>query len=108
MKSELEKVVEELNKEVVFENEVLPSEFEFKVEKEGNLLRIYDLNENYDIDYLENENYMLRDLAEEFGKKVEFEKVDKIHEKLEKAIHKDYGKNVYLEWLTNVEMIARI
>lgn len=101
----LKKTIEELNADTVFEDgESMPSMFDFTYKVEDNHVRIYDANEYYNIDYLENLNYELSDAAEEFGFKYEPITEDEVHDKLTKAIQKDLGKDKYLEWEDYVVM----
>lgn len=101
----LKKTIEELNADTIFEDgESMPSMFDFTYEVADNHVRIYDTNEYYNMDYLENLNYELSYAAEEFGFKYEPKTEDEIFEKLTKAIQKDLGKDKYIEWEDEVVM----
>ena len=78
--------------------------FDLTYEVADNHVRIYDANEYYNMDYLENLNYELSYAAEEFGFKYEPQTEDEIFEKLTKAIQKDLGKDKYIEWEDEVVM----
>lgn len=106
----LQKTIEKLNKPTMIEFEdgieMFESEFNFQIEERNGNLVIYDKNENYNIDYLENLNDELTSILDEFEfGKFEPETVDKIHEELEEAIKKDLGKDAFLEWEDSVVMI---
>lgn len=101
----LKKTIEELNADTVFEDgESMPSMFNFSYHVHKNYITLYDENEYYNIDYLENLNYELSYAAEEFGFEYEPETEDEIFEKLTKAIQKDLGKDKYIEWEDSVAM----
>lgn len=101
----LEKAIEELNAPYVWEDgETDPSMFKFCYNVHKNYITIYDENEYYNIDYLENSNCLAYECSLEFGYKFEPETEDKVHEKLERAIKKDLGKDKYLEWEDSVVM----
>lgn len=102
----LKNVIEKLNAPTEYDGEIFESLFNFIIEQDNNLIYIVDTNEHYYIDYLEEQNCLLKDCAEEFG--VDFKPMlhDKIMEQLEEAVKKDFGKNAYIEWYTNIEMIV--
>ena len=101
----LNETIKELNAPSVIDGETFESQFEFTLIEENDRLYLFDTKENYYIDYLEEQNSLMYDLSWEFGFKFEAETVDKIHEKLEKAIQKDLGKDAYLEWQDSVKML---
>lgn len=107
----LEKVIAELNAPTVWEDgEVDESRFDFTyrcVNHEYHnvpIIEIYDRNECYYADYLEELNCLMYDAAQEFGFKYEPIREDEIHNKLNDAIKKDLGDDHYLEWEDNVVM----
>lgn len=104
----LQKVLNELNSPKIIDGEKYDSNFKFATRKEDNCLFIYDEYESYHIDYLEEQNCLIYSCAQEFGFKFEPETIDKIHEEIEKAIKKDFGKDAYLEWFDNVTMCIGI
>ncbi len=101
----LKAAIKELNAPSIIDGEMFESQFEFVVVEENDRLYLFDAKENYYIDYLEEQNSLMYDLSFEFGFKFEAETIDKIHEKLEKAIQKDLGKGAYLEWQDPVKML---
>lgn len=105
----LKKVIEKLNapKEYNYDGEieVYKSSFNFKLEKREEGLVVFDENENYYIDYLDEINSLMYDCSKEFGFEFKRQTVDEIHEELEEAIKKDLGKESYLEWLNPVVML---
>lgn len=105
----LKKVIERLNapKEYNYDGEIeiCESSFNFKLEERNGELVLFDENENYYIDYLEECNQLMYDCSREFGFEFEPQSIDKIHEELEEAIKKDLGKESYLEWLDPVVML---
>lgn len=105
----LVKTIKELNSPEVWTDEdgeiyTDKSPFDFQYEIKDTHIEIYDANEYYNIDYLENLNCMLYDCAMEFGFKYEPEREDKVHNQLEKAIKEDLGSDKYLEWEDSVRM----
>lgn len=104
----LKKAIKELNASKEYDGEVFESQFNFIIKEEDGMIYIVDTNENYNIDYLEESNALLYSCCEEFG--CEFKPIlnDKIMEQLESAVKKDFGKDAYIEWYTNIEMqVAR-
>ena len=105
----LKKVIKELNSPSTYEyegrKEVMKSQFHFKMERRENKLVLFDSNENYHINYLEETNSAMYDLSLEFGFKFTPATTDEIHEKLEKAIQQDLGFQAYLEWENSVVMV---
>lgn len=101
----LNEAIKELNAPSVINGETFESEFEFVVAEENGRLYLFDTKENYYIDYLEEQNCLMYDVAMEFGFEFEAETVDKIHERLEKAIKSDLGKGAFLEWENPVKML---
>ena len=97
------KAIEELNAPTIIDGEEYESQFEFVIDIRDGRLFIYDKNENYHIDYLEEQNCLMYDCAMEFGFKFEAETIDKVHKKLEDAIQKD-GYS-FLEWWDSVAML---
>lgn len=102
----LKRVIEELNSPKEYDGEMFESEFNFIIKEEDERIIIVDTNEYYHIDYVESQNSLMYDCCMEFG--FEFKPMvdDRIMEKLEKAVKKDFGDDTYIEWLTNVEMIV--
>lgn len=105
----LEKTIKSLNAPMTWTDEdgetySENSEFDFTYKICDTHIEIWDNNEYYNIDYLENKNYMLSERAWEFGFKFEPETEDEVHDKLEQAIKKDLGENKYLEWEDSVKM----
>ena len=101
----LNETIKELNAPSVINGETFESEFEFVVVEENDRLYLFDTKENYYIDYLEEQNCLMYDVACEFGFIFEAETIDKIHEQLEQAIKKDLGKDAFLEWQDPVKML---
>ena len=80
--------------------------FDFVVEEKDGMLRIYDKSEAYNADYVEEQNEMMAQLADEFGFTFKPAETDKIHDGIENALRKDgilTDDNV-LEWEDNVVM----
>ena len=101
----LERAIKKLNSPYVWEDGTKdPSEFNFKYQLYSNHIEIFDANEYYNIDYLENKNCMLSERAWGFGFEFEPETEDDIHNQLERAIKKDFGDDKYLEWEDSVRM----
>ena len=101
----LDKAIAELNAPYVWEDgETDPSMFKFCYNVHKNYITIYDENEYYNIDYLEELNSTMYYGAQEFGFKFEPTTEDEVHDKLEKAIKKDLGNDKYLEWEDSVVM----
>lgn len=103
----LQKTINELNASKYDEDfeEMIESPFHFETRTENGLIYLYDSNENYSISYLDEQNSLLYDVCYEFGCKFEPITNDGIHEKLLKAIQKDFGKSAYIEWFDNVTMV---
>lgn len=101
----LENTIKELNAPTVYEDgEELESPFDFTYQVFKNYIHIYDRNESYHIDYLEELNALNRDCAREFGFEYQPINEDKIFTKLTEAIQKDISKEHYIEWEDNVVM----
>ena len=101
----LEKTIKKLNAPYEWEDGTTDkSEFDFQYKICPDHIEIFDANEYYNIDYLENKNCMLSERAWEFGFEFEPETEDDIHNKLERAIKKDLGDDKYLEWEDSVIM----
>ena len=110
----LEKAIKELNAPTVFEDgEEMDSlfDFEYEITKGNNewnygipMVRVYDTNERYSIDYVEEMNGELYWASKEFGFKYEPIREDNILKKLNAAIKKDLGTDYYFEWENNVVM----
>ena len=105
----LKKVINELNSSSLYEYdgeiEVYESQFKFKLEERKEGLVLFDENENYNIDYLEELNCSMYDLSNEFGFEFIPETIDEIHKKLENALKKDLGNEFFLEWQDTVTML---
>lgn len=108
----LEKVIKELNAPTVYEDdEVFESQFDFTYRIQNNAygqtcIYVYDKNENYYIDYAYDNHIQMLDLAREFGFKVDKNWDDEIHNRLNAAIKKDLGDDIYFEWNDNVVLVA--
>jgi len=106
----LKKAVAELNKPIMVDGEEFDRGFNFVIredyEREGDLV-VFDANENYNYDYNDNNYWLMVEAAEEFGleKPTKYPE-DTIHEKLEEAVKKDFGKSAYLEWYDSVVMMV--
>lgn len=101
----LNKAIAELNAPYVWEDgETDDSLFNFTYRVFKNHIHIWDENEYYNIDYVENLNCLAYDAALEFGFKYEPTTEDEVHNKLERAIKKDLGNDKYLEWEDSVVM----
>lgn len=109
----LNAVIEELNADKVYdfegEKETIESPYHFvtRINEEENCIEVFDENEEYNIDYVENMNCLNYDCSLEFGYKYEPQTEDEIHTKLEEAVKKDFGKDYYLEWYDSVVMQIR-
>lgn len=103
----LQKVLEKLNALYVIDGETFESEFSFKVRENEDLIFIYDENENYTIDYLEEKNALMQEASFEFGFSFKPIEVDEIYEKIDKAIKKDFGKDTVLDWYDHVTLCVR-
>ena len=104
---ELQKALEMLNTPSIIDGETFESEFSFKVKEEDDVIFIYDENENYTIDYLEEKNALIQEASFEFGFIFKSIEVDEIYEKIEKAIKKDFGKDAVLDWYDNMTLCVR-
>lgn len=105
----LEKTIKKLNAPMTWTDEdgetySESSEFDFTYKICDTHIEIWDNNEYYNIDYLEELNALHYGCAMEFGYKFEPIREDEVHDKLEQAIKKDLGKDKYLEWEDNVKM----
>ena len=83
------------------------STFSFKVRENEDLIFIYDENENYTIDYLEEKNALMEEASFEFGFLCNPIEEDEIYDKIEKAVKKDFGKDTILEWYDHVTLCVR-
>lgn len=95
----LDEVIKELNAPTIYEDgEIMESEFEFEYRIINNVIELYDKNENYNYNYLDNLNSISRDVCWEFG--FDFEPIteDEVMEKLLKAVKKDFGNETFIEW----------
>lgn len=100
------KAIADLNAPRVIDDEIYGTLFNFKIRKEEGVIHIYDEHEHYHIDYLEHANYTIKEIADELGFEFEPIKEDKVMNQLLEAIRKDFGKDAYIEWEDNVEMIV--
>ncbi len=105
----LEKTIKKLNAPMTWTDEdgetySESSEFDFTYKICDTHIEIWDNNEYYNIDYLEELNALHYGCAMEFGYKFEPIREDEVHDKLEQAVKKDLGKDKYLEWEDNVKM----
>ena len=78
----LQKVLEKLNALYVIDGKAFESEFSFKVKEEDDVIFIYDENENYTINYLEEKNALMQEASFEFGFSFKQIEVDEIYEKI--------------------------
>lgn len=97
----LKKVIEELNAPNEIDGVTYESPYDFKIKDN----KIYDVNECYNIDWLEEQNCLMYDASQEFGFEFEPMSSDTIHDKLLEAVKKDFGEDSYLEWENNVVMV---
>ena len=98
----LEALLTKLNAPMKIDDEELESVFDFEYRIEKDMLKIYDANEAYTIDYEEDINYEIANVAKEFN--ANFDKhQDHIFDDIEKALKKD-GFKEPLEWENNVIM----
>lgn len=105
----LEKTIKKLNAPMTWTDEdgetySENSEFDFTYKICDTHIEIWDNNECYNIDYLEELNALHYGCAMEFGYKFEPITEDEVHDKLERAVKKDLGEDKYLEWEDNVRM----
>lgn len=91
----LRKAVEELNE----------NDFDFVIVEEEKMVYIYDARENYNINYVDDVNEICYEASIEFGFKFEPMTEDDVFEKLESAIKKDFGQDVYLDWETSTRLV---
>ena len=99
----LNELLNKLNAHDVYGDESL---FRFQTRVENGLIHIFDANENYHIDYLEEMNCLMRDASEEFGFDFEPQLDDKIMNQITEAVKVDFGKDAYIEWENNVVMVV--
>lgn len=104
---ELQKALEMLNTSSIIDGETFESVFSFVLKEEDGVIFIYDENENYTIDYLEEKNALFEEASFEFGFNFKPIEVDEIYKKIEKAIKKDFGKDTILEWYDHVTLCVR-
>lgn len=104
----LNKLIASLNKDNEIDGEVIKSQFKFEYEVVDGVLRIYDANENYHIDYEYEMNETLYECAKEFG--VKFKRyTDDIKPRFEQAVVDDgVNSDGIVEWENNVVMVCRI
>lgn len=99
----LSKMVKQLNAPVVYKDGATEeSLYHFVIEERNNRVVVYDTHENYHINWLEDTNYEMKELCEEFGRTFKPLETDIIHDKLEKALKMDLGEKAYFEWENNV------
>lgn len=103
----LQKVLEKLNAIYVIDGETFESEFSFKVKEEDDVIFIYDENENYTVNYLEEKNALMEEASFEFDFNFKPIEVDEVYEYIEKAVKDDFGKNAILEWYDHVTLCFR-
>lgn len=102
----LETAIAELNAPYEIDGETMESNFDFVLEERDGILCLYDRNECYHYDYAYGTYCMMCDLADEFGTEPPTEMTDSVHDKLEDALRKDWGKGAYLDWYDNVIMMV--
>lgn len=100
-------VLNELNSMFVVDGEKFESAFSFKVRENEDLIFIYDENENYTVNYLEEKNALMEEASFEFGFNFKPIEVDEVYEYIEKAVKDDFGKNAILEWYDHVTLCFR-
>ena len=101
----LDKVVANLNAPTTYEDgETVNSQFKFKYRVYDNAIDLYDSNENYNINYLDEVNSLTRMCAREFGFDYIPQTEDDIMEQLLDAVKKDFGKDAFIEWENSVVM----
>lgn len=102
----LEKTIAELNSSTIDEEDgyEITSPFNFNYRPYKDHIYIWDMNEYYNIDYLENLNSLTYQCSREFGFDFVPETDDKIFRKLSNAIKKDLGMDKYIEWEDSVVM----
>lgn len=100
-------VLNELNSMFVVDGEKFESEFSFKVKEEDDVIFIYDENENYTVNYLEEKNALMEEASFEFCFNFKPIEVDEVYEYIEKAVKDDFGKNAILEWYDHVTLCFR-
>ena len=88
--------IENLKREVEKLNKTEAFEFNFKIREENNLIEIYDANENYSIDWLQETNANLHEVCLEFGKEFKPCENDLIHDRLEIAVKKEEDNSSFL------------
>lgn len=104
----LKEAINKLNASKEYDGEIFESEFNFIIREENGIICIVDTKENYSIDYLDEQNELMRSCAWEFGFKFKPILVDEVMDQLETAVKADFGKDAYIEWNTNIEMhVAR-
>lgn len=103
----LQKVLEKINATSIIDGETFESVFSFVLKEEDGVIFIYDENENYTIDYLEEKNALMEEASFEFGFNFNPIEVDGIYEALEKAVKDDFGKSAILEWYDHVTLCFR-
>lgn len=101
----LAEAIKKLNLPSTIDGEEYESLFNFETRIENGLIKLYDANESYHIDYLEEKNSLMYSCAEEFGFTFKPIKEDKVMKRLLEAVQADFGKDAYIEWENNVVMI---
>lgn len=104
---ELQKALEMLNTPSIIDGETFESVFSFKVKEEDDVIFIYDENENYTVNYLEEKNALMEEASFEFGFNFNPIEVDEVYETLEKAVKDDFGKSTILDWYDHVTLCVR-
>lgn len=105
---ELRKVVDELNAPY---DEDIESNFNFSLDFDGDCIRIWDKNETYNINYLDEMNSLMYDAHLEFGLSGEFKltEEDEIKEKLDNALRKDLNKeDIFFNWEDSLVLIVGV
>lgn len=101
----LKELISKLNKPVEFEDEVFEPIFNFTLEQRDGQWFLYDSNEQYTINYEEDQMYFYQQVADEFGAKIP-DVSDDIFPQLEQAIKADFGDDAYFEWEDSVTMVV--
>lgn len=89
----------------------LESDFNFQLDFDGGCVRIWDRNETYNINYIDETNSLMYEAHLEFGFPGEFKPTeeDEIKEKLDNALRKDLEKeDIFFDWEDSLVLIAGV
>lgn len=99
----LTKEINKINEPITFaDGTEEDSLYNFVIEERNNRVVVYDLNENYHINWLEDTNCEIKALCEEFNRPIKLLEKDIMKERLLNALKLDLGENAYFEWENNV------